>query len=398
MTTNDRFTLKARWIFPAQGPPLADGTITIEHDRIETILPPGQRTADLDLGNAAIVPGLVNCHTHLDLTGLAGKTPPSSDFVGWLRQVVQHRRSQTPEDIRQDIDTGVSQLLRFGTTLVGDISAGGHSWHALAQAPLRAVVFYELLGLTSERARQACESAFTWLDQHPASSTCQPGLSPHAPYSVRSDLFAEVFSRANLPLAIHLAETREEILLLEKHQGPFVDFLQDLGVWDSAGLSSLAQIRNLAERAKGPTLWIHGNYWQGGPPGPGQAVVYCPRTHAAFQHESPHPFFQKSPALGTDSLASNPDLNVWAEAFYLAHRFPQWNRADLLAMATLRGAQALGWSHRTGSLVPGKSADLVVFPLPNQDYLNPYDLLFEELHLPTEILFQGKWLPKSACS
>ncbi len=147
-------TFAARWIFPVDGTPLENGRITIEGGTIVAVNKTGTRTADLDLGNVAILPGLVNAHTHLDLSDAWGECPPGPDFVGWLRSVVAHRRRQTCDDIADAIDIGLSQCVRFGTTLVGDIAAGGESWDRLASAPLRAVAFYEMLGLSDQRARQ----------------------------------------------------------------------------------------------------------------------------------------------------------------------------------------------------------------------------------------------------
>src|SRR3954470_50493 len=126
----DEQVLSARWVFPVSGPPLPGGTVTVRGDRIESVDPTGACTPDLDFGNAAIIPGLVNAHTHLDLTGARGAVPPGPDFVGWLRQVIAHRRTQDANAIGADIRAGLDESLRFGTTLIGDIVSGGASWAA----------------------------------------------------------------------------------------------------------------------------------------------------------------------------------------------------------------------------------------------------------------------------
>ena len=154
-TSSHECSLTARWVFPVDGPPIERGVVTVLGERIDAVDPPGKRTPDIDLGNAAILPGLVNAHTHLDLSGLRGKCPPSPDFVGWLRQVIAHRRTTTPEQTEADIRAGLAECLRFGTTVVGDIASGGASWDALAEAPLWAVVYFELLGLSQDRAAAA---------------------------------------------------------------------------------------------------------------------------------------------------------------------------------------------------------------------------------------------------
>src|SRR5262249_18773017 len=156
--------LRARWVFPVSAPPLADGVVTIEGNRIIGVERAGGRRVDTDLGNVALLPGLVNAHSHLDLTGMRGLAPPSPDFVGWLRQVIAHRRSRTPEQVQADIRAGLADCLRFGTTLLGDISGDGSSWDVLAGAPLRAVVYREILGLTRERAAGALDTIHTWLE------------------------------------------------------------------------------------------------------------------------------------------------------------------------------------------------------------------------------------------
>jgi aminodeoxyfutalosine deaminase len=399
------WTLSARWIFPVSSPPLADGIITIAGERIVSVEPRGRRTADLDLGEAAILPGLVNAHTHLDLSGLRGRCPPSSDFTGWLRQVIAHRRGTTAQQIEADVRAGLAESLRHGTTLLGDISARGLSCSpVLRNAPLRSVVFYELIGLRQDRANEALEAAQDWLMRfivpaNSASRICLPGLSPHAPYSVRSKLFAQAGLLArltNCPLTIHLAESLAELELLHHRRGPFLEFLKELQAWDPEGLATSAEevVSSCGESV--PCLFIHGNYL---PPSAcisrSSTIVYCPRTHAAFGHP-PHPFREFLArgirvALGTDSLASNPDLSVLAEMRHVHRHYPDVPGDVLLRLATLSGAEALGWAEETGSLEVGKSADLVAVPLaPGTEY-DPYSRLLDS-NLPAErVLYRGGW-------
>jgi cytosine/adenosine deaminase-related metal-dependent hydrolase len=394
------WSLGAPWVFPVSSSPLADGIVIIAGERIVAVEPRGQHRPDVDLGDVAVLPGLVNAHTHLDLTGLRNRCPPSADFTGWLRAVIAHRRTLAPEQIIADVRAGLAESLRRGTTLLGDIAAGGMSWPILAGAPLRSVVFYEMLGLTAARAEAAQEAARTWLSEHPETERCRPGLSPHAPYSVRSSLFAQaalMARRPKRPLAVHLAETREELELLHRHRGSFVSFLRELGVWDPDGLAeSPAQILKLCDQ-RIPRLFVHGNYLAPSARIPrSSTIVYCPRTHAAFGH-APHPFraFLERGirvALGTDSLASNPDLSVLSEVRFLHQRHLDVPGDVLLRMATLAGAEALGWADETGSLEPGKSADLVVVPLARGENHDPYERLFDS-DLPAErVLCRGQWL------
>jgi cytosine/adenosine deaminase-related metal-dependent hydrolase len=395
-------TYAARWVFPVDGRPLPDCRVSVRGDRIEGLHAPSGPRPDVDLGNVAILPGFVNAHTHLDLSGAQGRCPPTPDFTAWLRQVIAFRQQRTPEHVQQDIIAGIAACLRSGTTLVGDIASGGASWNALAAAPLRAAVFYELLGLTEERARQAVAAGRCWLEGHPATATCRPGLSPHAPYSVRRELFRaanELARHHGCAIMTHLAETREERALLDHRRGPFVAFLQEVGAWDPDGLvEKRTEVLRLCLPGGVRTLLAHCNYLSSSdlPSSEAVSVVYCPRTHAAFGH-SRHPlrFFcarRIRVALGTDSLASNPDLDILGEArFFRAHN-PKGSNAVLLRMATLNGAEALGWADETGRLSPGKSADLVVLPLPDRDAVDPHDLIFNS-DLPVQaVMFRGQWV------
>jgi cytosine/adenosine deaminase-related metal-dependent hydrolase len=389
------FTIRARWVFPVAGPPLPEGTVTVEADRIAAVEPAGARTADIDLGNAAVLPGLVNAHTHLDLSGMRGLAPPTPDFTAWLRQVIAHRRRRTPEQLRIDIRAGVVECLRFGSTLVGDISGDGTSWDVLAFAPLRAVIFRELLGLPEGRFPLLKRDVFLWRRDHSATESRRAGLSPHAPYSVSASIIKMVAS-SGMPLSIHLAESAAEMELLAHRRGPFVAFLQELGVWEPSGLvPDIGQVLKWARRAPNP-LYVHGTFLDPDIPFLARGtIIYCPRTHAAFGHP-PHPFRDflargVRVALGTDGLASNPDLDLLAEARFVRRRHPDVAGDVLLHMATLAGAEALGWADETGSLEPGKSADFVVLPLPDRDESDPHNLLFDS-ELPVRaVLFRGQW-------
>jgi len=375
----DEQILSARWVFPATSPPLPGGTITIRGDRIVGVHPAGDRTADVDFGNAAIIPGLVNAHTHLDLTGLRGLVPPGPDCVGWLQGVVLKRRAQLPEAVAADIRAGLNECLESGTTLIGDIAAGGQSWDALSSSPIWSVCFRELLGLPGSRVHAVWGELVQWAREHPDTPTCRVGVSPHAPYSVHKAL---IEAAARLwPVCIHVAESQVEQQLLERRDGPFVPFLRDLGVWDPSGFAP-SWDWVLWKLSRAPAAIIaHGNHLSPMAPVPPNAtVVYCPRTHAAFGHP-PHPFREMLArgvrvALGTDSLASNPDLDLLAEARFLQAKFQDVPGEQLLRMATINGATALGFGTLTGSLEPGKSADMVVVPLPELETADPFTLLF----------------------
>lgn len=409
---NETRTFTARWVFPGVGPPLPGGTVTVRGDTIVAVEAHNGRAAE-DLGNVAIIPGLVNAHTHLDLSGARGLIPPTDPehFTDWLRGVIAYRRSRTPEQVQADIRDGLAEGLRFGTTLLGDIASEGASWDAVAAARTRAVVHYELIGLDSARIYAAWDRACfisgqSWEPTPPdvverrSTSLCRWGASPHAPYSVHGQ-FAKWLLYFGLPAATHVAEARAEADLLQKRTGPFVQFLSDLGVYREESLAKswedfLTPWRPEQFRDRGSVLIVHANYLPAEFPfRPNQSIVYCPRTHGAFLHPS-HPFREflargVRVCLGTDSLASNPDLDILAEARFVHARHPDVPGDQLLRMVTIAGAEALGWAKETGSLEVGKSADLVAVPLPNRDAADPHELLFADHPGERRTLFRGAW-------
>jgi cytosine/adenosine deaminase-related metal-dependent hydrolase len=400
-------TYTARWVFPVAGPPLPNGTVTVRGAKVEAVEPRGARTPDVDLGNAAIVPGLVNAHTHLDLSGARGRIPPTDPdhFTDWLRGVIAYRRGRTPEQVQADIRSGLAECLRSGTTLLGDITVGGASHPAVTAAPVRAVLFWEVIGLNRDRFDASLQefeikAGLSWADDapepvYPGTRFCQWWVSPHAPYSVNHDSALGQLLIGNA--AIHLAESPAESELLATRTGPLVRFLQELGVWEPGAFTAgLLDFLVSFPQGKWSRLYIHCNYLPTDAPlGPNQSVVYCPRTHAAFAHP-PHPFreFLKRRVrvcLGTDSLASNPDLDILAEARFVRARYPDFPGDTLLRMVTLSGAEALGWADEAGSLEPGKSADLVAVPLPDRDAADPHELLFADHPGPRRTMFRGAW-------
>jgi cytosine/adenosine deaminase-related metal-dependent hydrolase len=186
--------------------------------------------------------------------------------------------------------------------------------------------------------------------------------------------------------------------LIAHQSGPFVDFLTSVGAWHPTGLIGPLWTVLTGNRNAGKLLLAHCNYF----PledmayfGFDMSVVYCPRTHAAFGHP-PHPFREflagrVRVCLGTDGLSSNPDLDPLAEARFVHGRYPDFSGDTLLRMITLSGAEALGWADETGSLEPGKSADLVVVPLPDEEAADPHALLFCDHPGDRRTMFRGQW-------
>jgi cytosine/adenosine deaminase-related metal-dependent hydrolase len=419
-------TLRARWVFPVDGPPLENGTIEVAEGRIAAVHKQ-EGPITTDLGNAAVIPGLVNAHTHLELSDVAAPLEPALPFTSWLDSVIGHRRLRGAEAgaALTAAIVGADESLRTGTTLVGDIVS--RDWSAGSTSPdgPYGVAFLELLGLTRERVAQQCEVARRHLERGGRIDRCSvagdqlsvpvapreaadwsAGISPHAPYSVHPELFAKLVELAvefQAPLATHLAETRSELQLLEHGSGEFVDFLARLGVWQPSaiprGTRPLDYLRMLAPLPR--SLVVHGNYLSDEEieflaECPGASVVYCPRTHVWFGHE-PHPWRAMlargiNVAVGTDSRASSPDLSVWKELTFVHRRQPDLSPATVLELGTIRGARALGQGRDSGSVSQGKRADLAVVSLPAMDAADPYALLFHPASSVTGVMCAGRWV------
>ena len=233
------------------------------------------------------------------------------------------------------------------------------------------------------------------------------GISPHAPYTLHPELFGRLVQLAidrHVPMAFHLAESPQELELLATGRGPFRELLESVGVWNPAAFAvprrPLDYLRRLAQSQR--ALVVHGNYLDDeelaflAEHRDRLAVVYCPRTHAFFRHRR-HPLPQlvaagATVAIGTDSRASNPDLSVLAELRFVASKFAEIAPAQILELGTLAGAWALGTADESGSLEPGKFADLVVVELPEEPDRDPFRLLFDSGLPVLGTMFRGHWV------
>ena len=403
--------LKARYVFPVASPPIADGLLTMESGRVVGCYAGRMCVGGevCDLGNAAIIPGLVNAHAHLDFSDLPEPLgQPGIAMVDWIRLVVEFRRQAAGRN-RRPIELGLGESLRCGTTTLGDIAQPGWPIDQVAASPLDVTVFQELIAPTAERIAAATERARNHLLAAQTASNWRPGLSPHAPYSVHPDLLAamvELSAAEKLPVAMHLAESPEELQLLRHGDGPLRDLLKQLGAWDSAALPSgkrpLDYLRVLASAHR--ALVIHGNCLDDeeiaylGQNAARMSVVYCPRTHEFFHHAT-YPLEKMlaagvSVALGTDGRGSSPDLSLFSEMRCVASRHPAVRLACVLQMGTLWGARALGLESEVGTLELGKRADLAIVALPDHDAADPHELLFDPAARVVATYCRGKANPE----
>ncbi len=350
---------RAKWILPVDRPPIANGVVYCRAGKIEQIgehidVPNAQIH---DLGDVAIIPGLVNAHTHLEFSDLDQPLgDPSLGFPKWIEAVISHRHAHSsPADKPAAIKKGISESLKSGVVAIGEIATTPWKQESYDER-VHGVVFHEQLGnnpLESHSKTNEIESRI----KHLASRTWQAGISPHAPYSTSLNLFqslVKLASKNHSRVAMHLAETLEEVEFIETGKGPFAEMLDRLGVQFSR--NGPIKIEDyLQQLATVNTLIVHGNFLDidelemiAG--FDNQSIVFCPRTHKYFGHPE-YPLRTMldlgiNVAVGTDSRASNPDLDLFAE---LKQIFATQNATqneirpeEILRMGTQGGAIALG--------------------------------------------------------
>jgi cytosine/adenosine deaminase-related metal-dependent hydrolase len=382
--------LQARFVFPVVGPPIVDGVVTVHGSKIVAVGRKTAGTAVRDLGNVAVLPGLVNAHTHLEFSHLAMPLgTPGTSLPDWIRQTVASRRAIADAGHAAAVAHGLRESLAAGTTTLGEIAT--RDWRPAERglAPnLR--IFFELIAPLADRVPAAILAAEQFL-QAVGPAFIYLALSPHAPYTVHPRLLAALVAlaqRFQVPLAMHLAESREELELLRSGCGPFCGLLADFNAWDPQRDARYPRVLDyLHQLAHAPrALVIHGNYLDEAETqflaahADTMAVVYCPRTHHFFRHAA-YPLAQMlelgvSMALGTDSRASNPDLSLFEEMRFVAEHHPELDGAVVLALGTIGGAAALGLADRIGTLEAGKQADFVVVQLDQSTVEDPHELVF----------------------
>jgi len=362
---HNRRLIRASGVIDAAGVSAAPAVLLIEDGRLCAVGTPSEigEVPDAfveDHRESLIMPGLVNVHAHLDLSGQGLWPPAGDDFRGWVGQVRQLRAESTPEGIKKAVCRGIQLSLAGGTTCIGDVA--GHppavSIEALRASPLRGISFIECFGLGSGQPAAIDRMHQLLAGCAAESDGIQVGVSPHAPYSCGSDLFTAAAATGR-PLMTHLAETPGEVELLQHGTGPLRSMLEhDIGVWDAStpiagmhpveyAIGPLAQCRGVATHLN----WIEPRHIDMLANTTIQ-VAYCPRASTAFGHGPPtlalHPWQALRAAgvpigLGTDSLLclDTPDrISVLDEMRLLAMR-DTIDPMTLLEMATIDGARVL---------------------------------------------------------
>lgn len=419
MTSSADICVTADWILPLEQPPIRRGMITIANRRITSMAPTDDPSQLCTTSNAApftpcipyrgcaILPGLVNAHTHLDLSGWSHTFADRPKLWEWIPEVVRFRRSERYQP-RKAIEDGLRTAVAGGAVAVVDIipsdwptwdpSGGDKADPAddgigpakCEPTRLRIFSFVECLAPTGvmriplaelfERHEKACLR----LGWHPA-------ISPHAPYTVPVEILDEVVALAedhNLTLAMHLAETEQDALFLATGEGPLRAMLEKLSTYKPGVFRPGHTLKDLLKiLCRAPRLLlIHGNYLSEpelelvSKVNDRVAIVYCPRSHEFFGH-APYPLEQFLAAaipvlVGTDSRASHPDLSILGELQAVRRKHPKLKAEAIIRMATTEAARFLGCDRELGSLAVGRSATFSVVEIPSRlETQDPYEMV-----------------------
>ena len=393
--------IRARVVVTMDGPPIDNGAVAVSGDGIVGVGKfddiKRRNTAEVvDLGERALLPGLINTHCHLDYTCLRGKIPPPKSFADWIRAINAEKAKLSPQDYLASITEGFAEAKRFGTSTVANLTAVPELISQV-RPPIRTWWFAELIDVRSpKRAKEIADSAIESLGMarpEPVLSEVEGGapwgLAPHALFTASSNLYRrceEIARRENILLTTHLAESHEEMEMFRNASGPLYKFLKSIGrpmddcgnqtplgmflgaigdralpYWIVAHLNELTESDfELLEKMK---QTFH--------------VVHSPRSHGYFRHSRFS--FERLRALGfnislgTDSLASNENLSLFAEMRAFQRREPGISPDKVFEMVTVNAARVLHQENALGRIRPGFQANLISIPI------NGSPNLFEEI-------------------
>lgn len=376
MSQAESIRYRARWILPVTSPPVEYGWVDVEDGSIAGVGgkrdgPARPRLREVDLGRVAVMPGLVNAHTHLELSMHRGAVPPAETMPAWARDLMR-RAAAAGERIRTEhLASAVAEMRRAGTALVGDVGNTLASLPALDAGPVGGVVFHEMLGfdVAPDEAEALVRRLRDRVDGRRDGRVRLRGAA-HAPYSVSPALFRALAAGVPGPRSVHLAESREEGDFLRDGGGAWRRILEARGRWapgwEPPGAGPVDYLDALGWLRR-DTLAVHGVQLTAPEIGrlaeAGATIVTCPRSNRWTGAGTPpaRDFYASGAriAVGTDSLASAPDLNLFGELAELRRLAPDVPASRLLRSATIAGAGALGWGRSHGAIEPGRRAALI---------------------------------------
>jgi cytosine/adenosine deaminase-related metal-dependent hydrolase len=391
----------AQWVLPVSSSPIENGALAIEGSRIvgvgarEEIVKRFPDAQSEEFGEAAIIPGLVNCHSHIELTAMRGYLEDAeSNFLAWLLKLTLAREQRmTADDVRVSATWGALEAARAGVTTLADSSNDGEACaHALSDVGLRAVVHQEAIHPDPKRAREEFAKLQEKLSNLRALETelVRVGVSPHTPYTASVpllELVTDLAERERLPFAIHVAESEGEDLLLREGRGIFAESFALRGIeWRAPRVSPVQFLQQLGVLRVRPLL-AHCVRVDDADietiREAGASVAHCPKSNAKLGHgRAPYEkFLTLRHGFGSDSVASNNTCDLLEEARFallLARSANKLDHLDALDAtralhdATLGGAQALGLDD-CGSLEAGKQADFTILRLDAAHQTPAYD-------------------------
>lgn len=385
-------TLSADYVLPVSNDPITDGAVAIDGDKIAAV----GKAADIikaypdaqhkNFGEAAILPGFVNCHSHLEITAMRGLLDDvEHDFTAWLLKLTAARAKLSSEEIEAVAIAGALEGVRAGVTCFGDIGRFGKAgFAALTANGLRGILFQETEfspdNKTADEDFEKLKDKFLSL-RETETELVKVGISPHAPYTVSPKLFEQIAEYAlseNIKISIHAAESTDENELMMHGTGFFSKHYEKFGVeWKSPHCSSIEYLERTGILRAKPLL-VHCVTASDSDisiiASSGSAIAHCPKSNAKFGHGyAPFEKFLDAGipvGLGSDSVASNNVCDLLEESRFavLATRnMPERKRfisaREAIETATLGGAKALGLDNLIGTLEAGKQADIAVVSL-----------------------------------
>jgi cytosine/adenosine deaminase-related metal-dependent hydrolase len=370
----------ADWVVPVAAAPARDGAVLIDPaGRVVAAGPPEAvpappGTLHRSFPGAAILPGLVNVHTHLELTGLDGQVP-DGEFPEWVRHLVAIKRARSPEAVRAAARKGIEDCWRMGVTTVADTGDSGAVIEALADLGASGIAYHEVFGPDPRLVEESFTAWTARLEElgRFAGGRVRLGASPHAPYTVSGPLYRRAASHARsagIPLAMHIAESAAESELLAAGGGEFARRWVERGIEPLAARTTpirwLEQLGVLGPDA----LCIHCVQATGDDldrlAAHGSAVAHCPRSNRRHGHgDAPLQAVldrHLRVGVGTDSVASIAPLDLLAEA-RVARELGALSAWQTVEVVTRGAASAIGMEAEVGSLAPGRWGDLAIFRL-----------------------------------
>ncbi|MGD0085498.1 MAG: amidohydrolase family protein [Verrucomicrobiota bacterium] len=408
--------LRARTILPVSRPPVENGAVLVSGNRIRAVGPWSDLQSEsgeqvFDLGEVILLPGLVNAHCHLDYTDMGGELPAPRTFTDWIPLITAAKTAWSYSNYAHSWLRGAHMLLRHGTTTVADIEAMPdllpEVWDA---TPLRVFSFLEMTGIRARREPKVILQEAVDKIESLSHARCSASLSPHAPYSTLPELLrssARLARKRRWLVCTHVAESEEEFEMFTHARGAMYDWLQrnhrensDCGLGSPVehlarnkmlGRNLIAVHANLLARGDAALLGKHR-----------VNVVHCPRSHAYFRHP---PFLRERLAnagvnlcLGTDSLATvrsvgkqKPELNLFEEMRALANADNSVSPEEIVRMATINGARALGLKGQIAEFCPDAIADLIAIPDAGKKK-DVYETVLDHAGPVHASMIDGRWI------